>query len=392
MPFQTGAVTKQPPSIKLSREKARTLMVQHHGLARYSHKKKGALPTLLRQLRCIQLDPLDRIGTNADLVALARVSELRRGEIYEALLPGHAFEHFAKERCLLPAESFPWYRLRAAETPWWRLSERVKRLPKGLVESVLEEIRLRGPITVQALEHRGAVTAIDWSGWKGTTSATRMAIEVLWTRCQVVVCGRKKNTKLFDIPERALPHWNTSAPGEFETWAIRERAAAAGLLSRNSGPVWSMLSEARTSKLPQQLIDRGELCEVTIDGSPRRYLASPEFLKTRSKEYDGDVRILGPLDPLIWDRPLTKEIFGFDYVWEVYKPEHQRKWGWYVCPLLRQDQLIGRMDAEIKDGKLHVHKLWREGKLWNEDAVDRALERHARACGVDRVIRKKAIS
>ena len=46
---------------------------------------------------CIQLDPLDPMGTNADLVALARVDEIERGDVYRASLEGHGFEHFAPE-------------------------------------------------------------------------------------------------------------------------------------------------------------------------------------------------------------------------------------------------------------------------------------------------------
>jgi uncharacterized protein len=63
---------------------------------------------LVARLRCIQLDPRDPLGTNADLVALARVDGIAKGDVYRPLLPGYAFEHFAKERCLLPASAFPW--------------------------------------------------------------------------------------------------------------------------------------------------------------------------------------------------------------------------------------------------------------------------------------------
>ncbi|MCO4834815.1 MAG: winged helix DNA-binding domain-containing protein, partial [Acidimicrobiaceae bacterium] len=41
---------------------------------------------------------------------------------------------------------------------------------------------------------------------------------------------------------------------------------------------------------------------------------------------DGRMRILGPLDPLIWDRKLVQHIFSFEYIWEVYKPVEQRRW------------------------------------------------------------------
>ncbi|MFD0618752.1 DNA glycosylase AlkZ-like family protein [Paenibacillus sp. GCM10027629] len=34
--------------------------------------------------------------------------------------------------------------------------------------------------------------------------------------------------------------------------------------------------------------------------------------------------ILAPLDNLIWDRTLIKELFDFEYRWEVYKPVAER--------------------------------------------------------------------
>lgn len=372
---------------KVTRERIRELLVAHHGLDRFSPKN---FPNLISRLRCIQLDPLDCIGSNADLVAMARLKGVERGEVYGGLFPGHAFEHFAKERCLLPAEAFPFYRRRALQTPWWRLSDRLKRLPEGIVESVLEEVRKRGPISVAELEHRGSVEPIDWSGWKGTASATRMAMEVLWTRCEIVVCGRTRNSKLFDVPERALPHWKSDAPDD-DSWALRERVIAAGILGGAGGAVWSSLAETKKSELPRKLLETGALEAITIGDSTRRYLMMPGFLQTRVREPDGEVRILGPLDAFIWDRALIREAFGFDYVWEVYKPPAQRKWGWYVCPLLRGTNFIGRIDAEARGDKLVVKKIWREHRDFSDDVVDEALNRHARACGAEKVIRPRAI-
>lgn len=377
--------------IEIRPEEARAFLFGHHSLRTFSANKKGALPQLLRERRCIQLDPLNPLGTNADLVAMARVKNVRRGEIYEALYPAHAFEHFAKERCLLPPDAFPWYRHRAAETPWWRLTERLKRLPKGVVERVLAEIRERGPVTVDQLTHHGAVERIDWSGWKGTASATRMAVEVLWTRCQIVVCGRRGKQKLYDVPERALPHFSGEAPGDFDTWAILERVEAAGLLARAGGPTWSMLAEARRSPLPGELVAKGLLEEVRIEGASRPYLAPAGFRERRYPKSDGKARLLGPLDPLIWDRGLVRVALGADYTWEVYKPLSQRKWGWYVCPIVCGDEWWGRLDGAVVDGVFKIAKIWRESPLWDDAVVDELLARHAAACGAERVVRRKAI-
>lgn len=374
----------------LSPADARRLLIAHLGLARPLGRGAKGVRATLEKLRCIQLDPLDVIGTNADLVVLARVDDIARGDVWKHLFPKHAFEHFAKERCILPAEAFPLYRQQGhrAQTHWWRHAEREQRVPAALVDSILEEIRERGPVTVKDLTDHGSVQPMDWSGWSGTGKATTMALEILWTRCDVVVAGRTENgSKLYDLPERAL-QVSGSAPaggnGGFARWALRERVRAAGLLTRAGGSMWSMLAEVRTSPLVDQMVAAGELLDVTIEGSSRRYLAVPEFLKARAA-YDDRVRILGPLDPLLWDRGLVRHVFGFDYVWEVYKPEPQRIWGWYVCPLLHRDALIGRIDARVEKNALVVKKIWLENDNADRDAIGVALQRHAEACGVSRV-------
>lgn len=369
---------------------ARRALVSHLGLASFE-PKSGAegIREVLRRLRCIQLDPLDVIGQNADLVVMARVRGARRGDVHRALYPGFAFEHFAKERCILPASAFPYYREQAVETPWWRHSERMKRLDVGLVADVLAEIEERGPISARKLAPRGQVTPLDWSGWKSTSSATKLAVDILWTRCQVVVAGREGKEKLYDLPRRALSEQAGSPPAtDFARWAVLERVAAAGLLPRNAGPHWSMLSHVRTSALPDELVTEGLLEEIVIEGAPKRYLAARGFFDRKPARPDGAMRILGPLDPLLWDRGLVRAAFGFDYIWEVYKPASERRWGWYVCPLYHRGRLVGRIEASVQGTTLVVARLWREERnSVDEKALGVALERHAEACGCDAVLR-----
>lgn len=372
--------------VTLSRAEAAAYLVGQLGLRRIGGRRGArGVREVLEALRCIQLDPLDVIGANADLVAMARVDGLRRGDVYRHLLPGHAFEHFAKERCLLPAAAFPYYRDQAAETPWWRLSERKQKLPASVVDAVLAEVERHGPIGAAELTDHGQVEPIDWSGWKGTSKATSMALEILWTQCRIVVASRTGAGKRYDVPSRALPDVYDAVPREgFGRWAVRERVEAAGLLARAGGPCWSMLHSVRTSEVVDELLAEGAIEEVRVEGSSRPYLAPAGFAGRSFGRDDGRMRILGPLDPLLWDRKLVRQAFGFDYVWEVYKPEAERRWGWYVCPLLHRGALVGRLEARVDDATLVVDRLWREeGAELDLAALDRALERHARCCGAD---------
>lgn len=363
----------------ISREEARRWLVGATGL-RACVPETGAAGArrVLAERRCLQLDPLDLVGTNSDLVVLARVDGLHKSEIWPALYPGHAFEHFAKERCVLPASAFPWYRQQLVTTPWLRLGEHLKRVPPAVLDAVHAEVAERGPLVPSDLEHHGQVDAIDWSGWKGTSKAGTMALEVLSVQCRLVVCGRGNEGKRYDVPERALPQVAAHAPtGEFAMWALGERVQAAGLLSTAGGPHWSMLSEARKAGLAKRAVEAGEVRALTIAGGRRTYLAPLDFGERQFPEDDGRMRILGPLDPLMWDRDLVREVFGFDYVWEVYKPKEQRRWGWYVCPLLHQGQLVGRVEARREKGAIRVDKLWKEDPARFDDAAWAAcLERH----------------
>ena len=379
--------------IEITREEARAFLIEHLGLARASFPDGAeGVRAVLRALRCIQLDPLDPIGTNADLVVLARVDGISRGDVHRHLHPGHAFEHYAKERCLLPADAFPTYRDHALAWSKKSLQNWLKRVPPKVLTLVLAEIEARGPITPEALTQHGSIERIDWSGWKGTPFATKMAVEILAARCQIVVCGREgRSRKVYDVPRRALAHVADAKPErDFARFAIVERVRAAGLLGRNAGAHWSMLTDVRAGATPTELVDRGEIEAVTIEGHPRTFLAPKGFRSTEHGDFDDRMRIIAPLDPLIWDRPLVRHVFEFEYVWEVYKPQSDRRWGWYVCPLLHRGRLVGRLEARIEPGVLCVQRLWRErGARFDDDALDAALERHARACGVERVKRPR---
>lgn len=350
--------------------------MDHSGLRRVTLPAGFAgVRELLLRLGCIQLDPLQPIATNADLVAMARVDGLSPGDVYDALLPGHAFEHFSKERCLLPAHRFPTWRDAARATPWWRSSARMRKLPTGVLDAVYDEIARRGPIAVADLAERGRTEPLDYSGWKGTPKLATLAVQVLWRQCRIVVCGREGRGKVVDIPGRALPEHD--GPGlDFDRTVLLDRVRAAGLLSTLSGPHWSMLYDVRQGALVDELLAEGTLLDVQIEGSRRHYLTTPDILHTPVGDDDGRLRLLGPLDPMLWDRKLVHHAFDFEYVWEVYKPAAKRRWGWYVVPLLHCGELVGRLEAHREDGRVVVDTLWEErpGSV-DRDALQAALAR-----------------
>jgi hypothetical protein len=83
--------------------------------------------------------------------------------------------------------------------------------------------------------------------------------------------------------------------------------------------------------------------------------------------------LLSPFDPLVWDRARALAMFGFDYRLECYTPSPKRRWGYFVLPLLRRGELVGRVDAKAhrKTGEFEVKALYLEDGVQPDDALVR---------------------
>jgi len=118
----------------------------------------------------------------------------------------------------------------------------------------------------------------------------------------------------------------------------------------------------------ERLVDEGILLPVDVDGLAKaRYVIAAEepMLEAASDPgslADPGVAFIAPLDPLLWDRRLVRELWGFDYLWEVYVPEAKRRWGYYVLPILYGDRFIGRIEPRLdrKTGSLAILGIWFE--------------------------------
>ncbi|MGH8326964.1 MAG: DNA glycosylase AlkZ-like family protein, partial [Steroidobacteraceae bacterium] len=112
------------------------------------------------------------------------------------------------------------------------------------------------------------------------------------------------------------------------------------------------------------LVEAGELVPVQIEGvrGTRFVLAEELPLLEAPPEAAPAVAFLSPFDPLVWDRELVGELFGFEYVWELFVPPAKRRWGWYVLPILFGDRLVGRFEPRIdrEAGTVQVLDLWWE--------------------------------
>ena len=73
-------------------------------------------------------------------------------------------------------------------------------------------------------------------------------------------------------------------------------------------------------------------------------------------------------------------MFGFDYRIECYTPEADRQYGYYVLPVLRRGEIIGRADAKAhrSAGVFEVKAFYLEDGVRATDAVLRDVARALR--------------
>ena len=64
----------------------------------------------------------------------------------------------------------------------------------------------------------------------------------------------------------------------------------------------------------------------------------------KKDEIPHQAAIIAPLDNLMWDREIIKVLFGFNYRWEVYKPDKEREYGYYVLPIIYGERFIARFE------------------------------------------------
>jgi uncharacterized protein YcaQ len=114
-----------------------------------------------------------------------------------------------------------------------------------------------------------------------------------------------------------------------------------------------------------------------------RLLAHPEAC---SRPLGNRVTFLSPFDRLVHDRNRTEVLWDFHYRLEMYVPKAKREYGYYVLPILRGDDLVGRIEPvfDRKSRVLRVENVWWEpGK--KEVPLDKPLRSLATFVGADTI-------
>ncbi len=365
--------------MNITRDEARRYLSHlHFELPMASKTPPGRVREQVARRGSIQYDPLDVVGRNADLVLQSRIPGYRPEHLWEALYGERTlFDGFDKNLSIYPVEDFPSFARARREDAWYQKDDSVR----GSFEAVLKEIEARGPLCSDDLPFDEKV---DWP-W-GPTKIARAALESLWMRGELVLHRRVGARRYYDLTDRHVPQDILSAPDpnerdeDYHTWQLLRRVGSVGLLF--DGPSDALLGAsmkaAERQSAQKRLLSEGRLTALRIEGFPKpvyvRTADLPVLESARASEPDERMRVIAPLDNLIWDRKLIEALYGFQYRWEVYVPAPQRKFGYYVLPVYWRDQFVARFEpAHFRGGVLKIRRWW-----W-EKVPDRRMKAARRA-------------
>lgn len=313
----------------------------------------------------VQIDPINVCGRMHDLILRNRVVGYREGDLMRHLHGADevphpaerrtAFEHHLPSTGILVAlELDAWPHLQTAmrartkrDSAWsGKLSGRERELARRILAAITEE----GPLNAD----RFADGRRGESVW-GRSTLAKATLQKLFFHGRVLICRRDGNRRIYDLPERVLPARVLNladAPAE-ETarWEVLLKLRQRRLTALSRTELRRVGDEVRAVRVPEVGLlyclgsDAPDL-EASLD----RTDSGPVAVTTR------DPALLAPLDPLLYDRRLTRRLWDFDYTWEVYTPEAKRVRGYYALPVLAGTELVGHVEpkADRTAGRLVV--------------------------------------
>ena len=374
----------------LSVAQLRRYLVAHQGYAaRFRRARADDVAAAIRRLGCVQLDSISTVGRAHRLTLGSRIGAYPETTVSRLLKGGRIFEYWAHEACLVPIEDYPLFKRRMEhlrERHWWG---RKHDHDPELKERVLDALRANGALPTRFFEGGGGGGMWNWKPEK-------RILEDLFAAGEVVVAGRDGFQRLYDLPERVIPRAQLEAPvpseEEFQRgYALRAVHGRGALTEAGIAEHCRFRGGAKAMRpVVDELVAAGLVRRVAVDDG------GPPVIVPAEAELDGapaGAVLVCPFDNLVWDRAFLERIFGFTHVIEVYKPEPQRVYGYYVLPFLYRDRLVGRADlkSDRGDGVLRVRAFHfepgvrRSGAL--ETALEKALDRLARVLGLERVAR-----
>ncbi|MBR4394974.1 MAG: YcaQ family DNA glycosylase [Eubacteriaceae bacterium] len=379
--------------ITMTREQARRFILSKQGLlGKYRFAGKEGAYQYVRQSGCIQYDPVDVCGKNAELTLQSRVRGFTRKMLAELLYKDRLLVDYTdKALSIWPSEDWPYFSVYRDRSKTHGAG--FPEIPE-LEEQAVAYIRENGPVSSDSLPVEGKVfwhSSMHWSGnWHGASPAARSVLEQLYTDGVLIIHHKSGSRKFYDLADRyfsrdLLEAKNPCTEGmAFCKWRIRRRIGAVGLLWNRRSDAFigiEMTADQRDAAF-EKLEEDGTILKAAVEGIrfPLYFLTEDlplaEAVLADTIDRKPRLEFLAPLDPMLWDRKLIEAIWDYQYTWEIYTPAEKRKFGYYVLPMVYGEKMAGRIEAaaDRKAKTLVIKNVWYEAGFSQTKKLDAAVD------------------
>jgi uncharacterized protein len=265
---------------------------------------------------------------------------------------------------------------------------------KPIKRKLTKQIRANGPVSPGELEAERII------GGFNTVKATTKALEHLFYEGKVQVSGRTRNFhRQFDVTENVAPellkhpriknidHQRFMVTSALEVLKIASRNQLAQRVNHHFGN-WRGPGLPESRRLVDKFAKEGLLEPITVkggDGEETWFILAKDHTawESSAKKSDDKVRLIAPLDNLLFNRDRFTQLYGFTYKFEAYTPVRQRRF-YFALPIFWRDEVVGLIDGKRENGKWLVTGLDLI-KPVDADALRAGLHRFARIAGVEKV-------
>jgi uncharacterized protein len=350
----------------------------------------------MRAMEYLQLDPLQIVARSHDIKLHSRVLDYKPGMWEGLTYKKRKFFDWGGWLAVRPMDELPHWRVvmrreRDGEQRWSRMPKMARDHADAIAE-MRALLRERGTVKNRDLQMSTRTRTESYRGRKDSA----LALYYLWYTGEVMTHHREGFERVYALTETVAPAdlVRESDEKEADRFLVKKEISFSGL-SRPSA-LDTFLRGLPHGKAYKQVTDAlladGEIIEVKVEGWKPVYYALardakllrdlsagrvPKVWTPLETTTSQEVVFLGPWDQTV-ARGRAKVVFGFDYVLEVYKPQHLRKFGYYALPILWGDQFVGRFDSKLDrtNNTFVILGLWLENKALSKDqAFAEALAR-----------------
>src|SRR5215217_4983919 len=383
--------------ITIDHETARRFILGKQGLwpGRRWRGVKGT-EQAMRSMEYLQLDPLQMIARSQDIALHSRVLDYTPNLWEKVSYQQRKFFDWGGWLAVRPMDELPhWRVVMRRERDGDHGDPRIRRMAHEHAEAIAEMravLRERGVVSNRDFDLATRTRTQSYRGRKDSA----LALYYLWYTGEVMTHHRDRFERVYALTEQVAPvHLiRESDEAEADRFLIKKEVSFNGLsrLNRTQDSFRRGELDRAAHKVLGSMLADGDLIEVQVEGWKAVHYALGSDTRTLRELSAGripkgwtpletttteEVVFLAPLDQ-VSARGRAKVLFDFEYVWEVYKPEHQRKFGYYTLPILWDDRLVARFDSKLDraTGTFVVLGLWLEdAALGTDEAFAEALAR-----------------